>query len=253
MTANNLVSNELKEDIVLQLNASCKNSGCDWKGSVEEFIYQHIDQCDQDLKNMPQWVKSTNNNKEDIITLDDEVKRTENTLQLLRHIPQCSLTSRVYRRFKEEQKHSPRRYLNNEKKGKKRKKGKASKMQFKDEQDINNFVNEINDMKIGFNEAMMRISPDKEGGNEKRNSSKDLHQKKSDNNDYVVDFGDDSDKSHHSEDVKLKSSPKISKYILSTEKKENPFQKSVPLIRNESIMINNCTMNSQVLTKEEIM
>lgn len=56
---------------------------------------------------MPQWVKNSNDESGKIITLDDEVKRTQNTLELLRDIPQCSLTSRVYRKFKEEKKYSP--------------------------------------------------------------------------------------------------------------------------------------------------
>lgn len=48
VSAKNLETDELKEEIILQLSASCKNRGCDWKGTFANFILMHIDKCDQD-------------------------------------------------------------------------------------------------------------------------------------------------------------------------------------------------------------
>mmetsp|Transcript_16688 Transcript_16688/g.14602 ORF Transcript_16688/g.14602 Transcript_16688/m.14602 type:complete len:87 (+) Transcript_16688:456-716(+) len=39
--------------------------------------------------------------------MDDEIKRSEDTLQLLREIPQASLISRAYRKFKNTKNYSP--------------------------------------------------------------------------------------------------------------------------------------------------
>lgn len=88
------------------------------------------------------------------------------------------------------------------------------------EPDINSFVQEIQNMKIGFK----KISPDKEE-QDKSLKKEELVKKKSPKNDFAIDFSDDSDKSCNSEgiEVKVRSSPLISDTLLSTMKKKSPL------------------------------
>jgi len=97
ISGKDLQTDELKEEIILQLRANWRNEGWDWTGTVLEFINSHIIEWEEELERMPSWVKESNLGKSQIITIEDEIKRSEDTLQLLNEIPKGSLISRAYK------------------------------------------------------------------------------------------------------------------------------------------------------------
>jgi hypothetical protein len=163
-----------------------------------EFL-AHIDTCEEVLANMPEWIRKENAKQEQVITDRDKMNLSEDTLILMNQIPQSSLSSRAYQKFKELRNISPGRFTFDEQEN-------VAKNSTTNNIDIESMMRMFEELKKDLNTRKNDIEVKKIDTNTNDSNSK------KDEDEYAAHFSDDS--SSNDEEEKSESQKVNNRYSV---------------------------------------